>query len=111
MNTVDFRTMTIDQAREASRDTLIAFLSWNDPNGSFSDEDCALDDCEPLTHAELVHFACQQIIGSMDEDEYWSLYSRDPSIALYADDYPEYQSKGTDLLFFALSVPKSNNEA
>lgn len=37
----------------SSRETLIRWLSWNDSNGCYSDEDCEAEGHEPLTLDEL----------------------------------------------------------
>ena len=37
-----------------SRDDLIAILVWNDRNGCYTDEQCAVEDMDPLTHADAV---------------------------------------------------------
>lgn len=34
---------------ESTREQLIAWLSWNDPNGSYTDEALAVEDYEPMT--------------------------------------------------------------
>jgi hypothetical protein len=46
------------------REDLIAWLRWNDPNGSYTDEDAAAEDMEPLD----VESAVDLIMGHVEEN-------------------------------------------
>lgn len=36
----------------SSREALLRWLAWNDPNGTYADADCAAEDLDPLTLEE-----------------------------------------------------------
>lgn len=47
--------------RDGTREQLIAWLLWNDPNGSYVDRDSQADDQPPLTRAEAQSLMRDQI--------------------------------------------------
>lgn len=47
-----------------SREDLIAWLRWNDPNGSYTDEDAATEDMDPLEVEDAVDI----IMGHVEEN-------------------------------------------
>jgi hypothetical protein len=47
--------------RDGTREQLIAWLRWNDPNGSYSDRDLQADDQPPLTRVEAQSLMRDQI--------------------------------------------------
>ena len=48
---------------DMSREELIEWLSWNDRNGSYRDEECAMEFGEILTYQEALWLAKSQING------------------------------------------------
>ena len=44
---------TMPTVDTADRESLIAWLEWNDPQGCYSDADCEAEGLVPLTLAEL----------------------------------------------------------
>jgi hypothetical protein len=52
-----------------SREKLIDFLSWNDHNGSYSDEDMAREGEEPWEQQDLVEMAMEVVENSMESPE------------------------------------------
>jgi hypothetical protein len=49
MNARECQALTVDQVKDLTRDQLLAFLVWNDPNGVYTDEDSEAEDYRPLT--------------------------------------------------------------
>jgi len=48
---------------DSSRGDLIAWLSWNDPNGCYSDSDCEIEGFDPLTVDEAWEIIASQLEG------------------------------------------------
>ena len=44
-----------------TRDQILSWLEWNDPNGAYSDEDAAREGQPPLTHAEAADLAFEHV--------------------------------------------------
>lgn len=61
--------MQADKLSSWSREKLIDFLSWNDHNGSYSDEDMAREGEEPWEQQDLVEMAMEVIENSMESPE------------------------------------------
>jgi hypothetical protein len=47
----------------SSRESLIEWLAWNDPNGSYRDEDALVEDRDPLTSEEAWELVAAAIDG------------------------------------------------
>lgn len=51
------------------RDDLMAWLRWNDPNGSFTDEDAEAEDMEPLDVKGAVDIIMQHVEENLETPE------------------------------------------
>lgn len=50
------------------RDTLIRWLSWNDPNGFYTDEEAVLEDVDPLTLDTAWELVAEQVADDLELD-------------------------------------------
>lgn len=50
-----------------SRDAVIDWLCWHDPNGCYTDEDCEREGCDPLTLDEAREIMTNQLAEGADE--------------------------------------------
>ena len=53
-------------AHHYTRDQLIDWLRWNDPNGAYSDEDADREGQEPLTHEEAADLAFEHVVDTKE---------------------------------------------
>lgn len=58
--------ITRDQLLTASREVLIAWLSWNDRNGIYADEECDEELLPRITTEEARELALRQFDGGFD---------------------------------------------
>ena len=59
----DNRSITAADIDDMTRDALIAWLTWNDPNGIYTDRDNEAEGYPPMTHTELQLTALSQLEG------------------------------------------------
>lgn len=52
-----------------SRDWLIDWLVWNDPNGVYTDEDAAREDFDPLLKEDAVELTMEHVSDNMETPE------------------------------------------
>ena len=65
MTVSDFEKLSIDQVNTLTRDELIAFLVWNDPNGVYTDEDSEAEGIPPLQVASARFLVTKAIQESL----------------------------------------------
>jgi len=79
--------MTNEQGQRATekdvytwdREQCIAWLSWNDPNGIYSDEELTAEGCTPLTYIQAQDIAISQI---QEDEEAWGGIMQAQSVQL-----------------------------
>lgn len=59
-----------------SRGDMIEWLSWADPNGSYSDEMLELEDMDPLTDEELLELVMSHVAENLETPEEMRVRSR-----------------------------------
>lgn len=59
----DNRSITAADIDDMTRDALIAWLTWNDPNGIYTDSDGEAEGYPPMTRTELQLTALSQLEG------------------------------------------------
>lgn len=60
-----YHRTTITDAQAMSREHVIDWLCWNDPNGCYSDDQCAAEGMDPNETDELLDMMIQQIRDSL----------------------------------------------
>jgi hypothetical protein len=58
-----YHTWTAETAQTATRDQLIAWLVWNDPNGCYRDDDAEEEGFDVLTRETALDIVLRQLAG------------------------------------------------
>ena len=66
LDTAFLRWMRRQLVRRYTREALIEWLSWNDPNGAYSDEDAYREGQPPLTHEEAADLAFEHVADTKE---------------------------------------------
>ena len=66
LDTAFLRWMREQLLTRYTREALIAWLQWNDPNGAYSDEDAWREGQPPLTHGEAADLAFEHVLETKE---------------------------------------------